>query len=167
MMIRKFVVLGALTVVAIAAAQSVGVQGAVGRGAARNEDGQGGHFSFNVKKVWISNTQSRVTGGFEFKKATNNPAEAWVIGMREARNYEQNGHVAEFGGPAKLMRRTATGPVAIEGRLTVRVADNRAPGEGKSEPDGIRFRFVPVNNADVIEFTGKVVDGDIKVHRRG
>lgn len=165
-MLKKLLVVTAFGVAGFVVAQSLTADGAKGRGVAMNENGRGGRFGMDVRKITNAKNESRIEGGFEFVSMSNNASDTFKIMMRRAEVFGSEGNVAEFAGPAKLMRRSATGPVVVEGRLFVAVKDNRAPGGGQGDPDWLRFRFVSPNAPNPIEFMGKVRDGDILVYHR-
>lgn len=166
-MLKKLTFVGVTALTAAVLAQSLMVQGARGRGVARNPDG-GGHFSMDVKKFTHGN-ETRITGGFEFTAITPNSNAGFRVMMRRAHVYGQQDNAAEFSGPAKLVRPSPNGPVVVEGRLLVRVVDNRDPNLTDGEDrDRLRFAFLtPTAPAPVVTFEGNVAHGDINVYQRG
>lgn len=153
---------------AVVFAQAV-VVGAAGRGVAMNEQNQGGSFRFEATKRQLPNNPNpRVEGNFRFERMSQTASERFVIESR-VRELGVTENVAEFAGPAVLMRRGPNGqPIRIEGRLIVRVEDNRNPQQPDPNAgrDKLAWRFVRPNSNDVLEFAGGVRDGDIKVFRR-
>ncbi len=168
MLKRMLIVVGAI-VAAVAIAQVNGrVVGAVGRGAAGNGEGRAGHFALEVKKFMrAGSNHAEYAGRFEWSELSQEASHRFIITMARpvAVGVNMETRICEFNGPARLKRPGPNGPVVIEGRLQVRVADRRLPG-GTGEPDLIRWQFLsPAHNLD-LRFDGAVREGDIHVFAR-
>ncbi len=144
--------------------------GAVGRGLAANQDGVRAEFNFEAIKKLVEG-QELVRGRLDLTVLPGDNRPGVKIQMVEARMLAVNGNVCEFAGPGKMIIRTPKGPQEVMGRVVVRVVDNRPPiGEGEQVQPGdnldlIHVRFERPNSNEGFQYGGKVVRGDIKVHR--
>lgn len=175
MRIWKYLMFGSLAVLgAIGIAQGpnqvpVGI-GAVGRGLAANQEGHRAEFNFEANKRLVQG-QEVVRGRLELTVVNPDPNRVVKIKMAEARMLVVNGNVCEFSGPGMIHIRTPEGWRDFPGRVSARVADNRPPiAEGEQvnlgdNLDAIHVRFDRPNVAQPFQYGGKVVRGDIKVHR--
>jgi hypothetical protein len=168
---RKFIWAAiSLALVSLALAQVVMLQGAKGEGAARAEDGRIGLFRFDVKKYFLASGRTEVDGPLRFESgptATSHDPRHVVIEMAHARHFGKHENVAEFGGPGVMAIRTADGVHHREGRVVVRVQDNRRPTDPNFEhPDTFAIKFYVTNTDIVFGFAGRVLRGDLMVYHR-
>lgn len=156
----------------IAFAQGPGVHVAKGEGAARTEDGRHGQFRFEAKKAVRPNGTSEVGGSLTFRSETpatpTQPARLVVIELPRVQRFGSTENVAEFGGPGVISIRTRQGVTRHQGKVGVRVEDNRRPTDpNQARPDVFGIKFEVPNTNHTYEFLGKVGRGDIAVqHRR-
>jgi len=167
----RLFVLGPLVLATVALAQVAGVQGARGDGTARSEDGRIGRFTFDVKKVFLANGTTEVGGPLRFESeapSTGSDGRHVLIEMERAHVFAKNENVAEFGGPARIVIRTRLETIRREGRIAVRVADNRRPIDPNlRRPDVLRIHFLVENSSGPFyAFDGHVGRGDIQVYER-
>jgi hypothetical protein len=167
-MLKRMMIVVGVIVAAVAIAQVNGrVVGAVGRGAAGNGENRAGHFGLDVKKFMRAGSHhAEYAGRFEWSEITTEASHRFGISMSRpaAVGVDMENHVCEFGGPARLRRMGASGPIVIEGRIQVRVVDRRH--QGKGEPDLISWHFIsPAHNIE-LGFNGGVREGDIHVFAR-
>lgn len=147
----------ALGAIALAVA---GIEGARGRGAVQNAQGQRGQFGFEVRKA-VDN--GRIVGEFHFKMGGND--RRVEIDMPKALGFARDGRTAEFGGKARMVTIVGRNRVVREGNLRIRVADRTSPENPTGDPDRLGLQFDARGNF-VFEFGGAVAEGDLVVFER-
>lgn len=153
----------ALLALGIAVAQNTAAA-AYGRGIAANEQNVRGTFNFEVaRRPRDGGGTPVIAGRLTFR--SENPTERVVTEVNMTQIVQlafANPKVSEFTGRGVLARRVGTGETRrFEGRLSVRVQDRRANGVG--EPDLFRIRFWSADNRQLLNFSARVIDGDIVV----
>ena len=147
-----------------------------GQGMAVAQNGQRAEFNFEVAKRAGATAgappvvRGRFSMGLVMPSSTGPANTGRRIHMPQAAALGVNGHVAEFGGPATMVIPTPNGPETINGRVQVRVDDQRRPDAPATTParDHISVRFFRPSNTNpagvmVFDYNGTVGRGDIVV----
>lgn len=167
-MLRKLWWISLLAIALPVVAQDASVDGAVGFGAASNNDAgdPNAHFRFAVKRM-TRGDQSRVGGKFHFRARDVENRGAIEIAMPNVGRLEVGENTASFAGQAVLTATTRQGTRRVHGHVVVHVADNRDSDSQEGDPDGLSVRFFTGTNTDpVFAYRGRVVRGDIVVFHR-
>ena len=155
-----------LALASLAMAQNLGVVGAKGEGATRSEDGRAAKFNFDVKKVFRPNGSFEVGGRLRFETVKNDRDARHVLIEMQAREFGRNENIAEFAGPGVIVVRSGREVVRKEGRVSVRVVDNKRPNVNEGRPDQFGIRFNVANSDAFYNFVGPVLRGDLVVYAR-
>lgn len=154
--------IAAIFAVGVAVAQNTAAA-AYGRGVAANERNVRGNFNFEVARRPGNGGNPTIAGRLTFR--SENPTERVVTEVTMTQLVQlafANPKVSEFGGRGVLVRRNGNGETRrFEGRLSVRVQDRRTNGRG--EPDLFRIQFWGADNRQLLNFSARVLDGDIVV----
>ncbi|HSV73883.1 MAG TPA: hypothetical protein VLH79_09005 [Chthonomonadales bacterium] len=146
-------------------------EGAVGRGVARGEEGRAAEFGFEVRRVVAPGRPGRdvrLQGHFRFALA--HPRERFGVELRmqdvQRLEVDRQARAAQFAGPGVLVTRGGRGVERVQGRVFVRVADNRGADAASGAEDTIAVRFDPIRSDRKLDFAGVVARGDIRVFFR-
>jgi len=167
-MLRKLWWISLLAIALPVVAQDGSAEGAIGYGAASNNNtgDPNAHFRLAVRRMTWGD-HSRVGGEFHMRARDVEHQRAIEIAMPHAARLDVGEHTAAFGGPAVLTATTRQGTRRVRGHVVVRVADNRAAGSTEGDPDGLSVQFFTEQNTDpVFAYRGRVVRGDIVVFHR-
>ena len=167
---RNIIALSALVVLgSLAVAQQQTPPDAVtfGKGEAGNTNPGRANFDFEAAK-WISGDSSTVRGRFNFKFEAPDRTKNFGLELRPVMHMSVDGNSAIFEGAGKLLKRGQNGqPIVVNGRVWVKVWDNKRPNQqvgGAIVPDKISVRFnVEGSELPPREWMGAVRRGDIVV----
>ncbi len=176
MNIRKSAVLVGLGVMAMSIAQTpTPIASSFGQGVIVNQNQVRAEFDYEVVKfLAASANEPTVRGRLEFVAPAPHNSGRIRIETRRLMNLGVNNNVAEFAGPASIVRPSPNGPVRVEGRVIVRVEDrwnptpNTTPDPNRPK-DRFHIRFAlpaatPGGTPNVVfEFGGEVVRGNLVV----
>lgn len=165
-MMRTLGVAGAFALMIATSAHADVVVRASGHGSARNEQGQIGHFEFDVRKATVTTPSGEGTDVRGFSRFQTVTADRTVIEItcRPVRQIDlsSDGASATFSGPAHMIIKTGRKVRRIAGMVLWLVDDRGRPGQHNT-PDHVGLRFTPKDGSALFEFGGKVFRGDVRV----